>query len=242
MPSRPARMIPVIVMWWLAPLWVGSATAKPANSITTSEGIGMQALESAIRAKIPGRPASRTKCEVSLTTDSEIDASTSRVEHVSATIPGAIPSVRRRSDCTGGAPGSAAQPDAAPQGASVRRHACVDRPHQQPARARHATGGRDRCARTVTKCRVTARDFAQTLQLLDRFGIEHTAIGHHRGERLADKAAGLASRSIALLRWARARSGRGARPTGVSSPNQVVVASPVAVRRSTLLWATAQTT
>ena len=51
--------------------------------------------------------------------------------------------------------------------------------------------------------KVTARDFAQTLQLLDRFGIEHAAIGHHRGERLADKAVGLASRSTALLRWAR---------------------------------------
>jgi uncharacterized protein len=54
---------------------------------------------------------------------------------------------------------------------------------------------------------VTARDFAQTLELLDRFAIEHTAIGHHRGERLADKALGLASRSTALMRWAR-RDGR----------------------------------
>jgi len=54
--------------------------------------------------------------------------------------------------------------------------------------------------------RVTARDFAQTLQLLDRFGLEHTAIGHHRGERLADKAVGLASRSVALVRWARAEA------------------------------------
>ncbi|HXC45886.1 MAG TPA: DUF354 domain-containing protein [Solirubrobacteraceae bacterium] len=51
--------------------------------------------------------------------------------------------------------------------------------------------------------RVTARDFAQTLQLLERFEIEHIAIGRHRGERLADKAVGLASRSTALLRWAR---------------------------------------
>ncbi len=50
---------------------------------------------------------------------------------------------------------------------------------------------------------VTARDFAQTLQLLDRFAIEHTAIGRHRGERLAGKALGLASRSAALVRWAR---------------------------------------
>jgi uncharacterized protein len=54
--------------------------------------------------------------------------------------------------------------------------------------------------------RVTARDFAQTLQLLDRFAIEHTAIGRHRGERLADKAVGLASRSTALVRWARGES------------------------------------
>ena len=52
---------------------------------------------------------------------------------------------------------------------------------------------------------VTARDFAQTLELLDRFGMEHTAIGHHRGGRLVAKAAGLASRSLALLRWARGR-------------------------------------
>ena len=52
---------------------------------------------------------------------------------------------------------------------------------------------------------VTARDFAQTLDLLERFGMAHTAIGRHRGERLASKAAGLASRSGALVRWARGR-------------------------------------
>src|SRR3954451_932319 len=52
---------------------------------------------------------------------------------------------------------------------------------------------------------VTARDFAQTLELCERFGIEHTAIGRHRGERLASKAAGLMQRSGALARWARGR-------------------------------------
>lgn len=52
---------------------------------------------------------------------------------------------------------------------------------------------------------VTARDFAQTLALCERFGIEHTAIGHHRGGRLAAKAAGLFDRSYALARWARGR-------------------------------------
>jgi predicted glycosyltransferase len=52
---------------------------------------------------------------------------------------------------------------------------------------------------------VTARDFAQTIQLLDRFGMEHTQIGRHRGGRMLDKAVGLFDRSIALTRWARGR-------------------------------------
>jgi uncharacterized protein len=50
---------------------------------------------------------------------------------------------------------------------------------------------------------VTARDFAQTLALCERFGIAHTAIGRHRGAGLAGKARGLAARSFELLRWAR---------------------------------------
>jgi predicted glycosyltransferase len=52
---------------------------------------------------------------------------------------------------------------------------------------------------------VTARDFAQTLELCARFGIGHTAIGRHRGERPLAKALGLAQRSAALTRWARRR-------------------------------------
>jgi predicted glycosyltransferase len=61
--------------------------------------------------------------------------------------------------------------------------------------------------------RVTARDFAQTLGLLRRFQIPHTAIGRHRGERLAAKAGGLALRSAALARWALADArGSRARP------------------------------
>jgi uncharacterized protein len=52
---------------------------------------------------------------------------------------------------------------------------------------------------------VTARDFAQTLELCERLGVDHTAIGRHRGERLGSKAVGLASRSLALIRWARGR-------------------------------------
>lgn len=52
---------------------------------------------------------------------------------------------------------------------------------------------------------VTARDFAQTLELCERHGIEHTAIGRHRGGRYAGKALGLADRSHALWRWSRGR-------------------------------------
>lgn len=52
---------------------------------------------------------------------------------------------------------------------------------------------------------VTVRDFAQTIGLCERFGIEHEVIGRHRGGRLAAKGLGLVSRSTALARWARGR-------------------------------------
>ena len=52
---------------------------------------------------------------------------------------------------------------------------------------------------------VTARDFAQTLELCDRLEVPHTAVGRHRGGRRGSKALGLFSRSAALVRWARRR-------------------------------------
>jgi predicted glycosyltransferase len=52
---------------------------------------------------------------------------------------------------------------------------------------------------------VTARDFAQTLGLCERFGIEHVTIGAHRGGSLAAKGRGLVERSLALTRFARGR-------------------------------------
>jgi uncharacterized protein len=52
---------------------------------------------------------------------------------------------------------------------------------------------------------ITARDFAQTLGLLERFAIDHTEVGRHRGGKLAAKGVGLVSRSAALVRWARRR-------------------------------------
>ena len=63
----------------------------------------------------------------------------------------------------------------------------------------------DALERDGHEVQLTARDFAQTLGLLERFRIPHTAIGRHRGERLAAKAGGLVSRSGGLLRWARAQ-------------------------------------
>ena len=50
---------------------------------------------------------------------------------------------------------------------------------------------------------VTARDFAQTLGLLERFGIPHLAVGAHGGAGRRDKARAMASRTAALTRFAR---------------------------------------
>jgi hypothetical protein len=52
---------------------------------------------------------------------------------------------------------------------------------------------------------VTAREYAQTLSLLEREGIPYTLIGRHRGKSLARKAWGLLSRSLRLVAFARGR-------------------------------------
>jgi predicted glycosyltransferase len=96
--------------------------------------------------------------------------------------------------------------------------------------------------------RVTARDFAQTIALCERLGIAYTQIGHHRGERVAAKAAGLASRSIALVRWARreARAHGGGRfdiALGHGSNDVCVAAAALRVPSATMFdyeWATVQ--
>jgi predicted glycosyltransferase len=46
---------------------------------------------------------------------------------------------------------------------------------------------------------VTARDYAQTLPLLDRLGIPHTAIGRHGGASRARKVAALADRTSRMI-------------------------------------------
>jgi predicted glycosyltransferase len=176
----------------------------------------MQADPSAIKAKMPGSPPERTKCDVSLTTDSEIDA---RISIGRATIAVRLTGILRVWIDLTNSP-----------------HVLVMRPVIEHLRA----DGHD--------VHVTARDFAQTIALCERFGIEHTAIGHHRGGRLAAKATGLASRSLALVRWARAeqRAAGGGRfdiALGHGSNDVSVAAAILRVPSTTMFdyeWATVQ--
>jgi uncharacterized protein len=88
---------------------------------------------------------------------------------------------------------------------------------------------------------VTARDFAQTLELCERLGVEHTAIGSHAGEGLGAKARGLASRSLALTRWARGR--RFDVAIGHASNDVMVAAKLLRIPSATAFdyeWATVQ--
>jgi uncharacterized protein len=174
----------------------------------------MQALESAISAKIPGRPASPTKFDVSLTSVSEIEASTG----IGAANDTVTVAMRVWIDLTNSP------------------HVLVMGPVIECLRAE----GHD--------VRVTARDFAQTLELCERLHIAHTPVGHHRGERLTAKLGGLASRSTALVRWALAdaRAAGGARfdiALGHGSNDVSVAAATLRVPSSTMFdyeWASVQ--
>jgi predicted glycosyltransferase len=88
---------------------------------------------------------------------------------------------------------------------------------------------------------VTARDFAQTLGLCRRFGIDHVAIGAHRGSSLTGKARGLAERSLALTRFARGRDFGLA--LGHGSNDVTIAAAVLRIPCSTMFdyeWATVQ--
>ncbi|MEA2155747.1 MAG: uncharacterized protein QOE11_1887 [Solirubrobacteraceae bacterium] len=90
---------------------------------------------------------------------------------------------------------------------------------------------------------ITARDFAQTLGLLERFGIAHTVVGRHRGGRLAAKGLGLLSRSTALACWARGR--RFDLALGHGSNDVTVAARLLGIPCATMFdyeWATVQHT
>jgi uncharacterized protein len=91
--------------------------------------------------------------------------------------------------------------------------------------------------------RVTARDFAQTVELAERHGLGAQVIGHHRGEKLGAKAIGLASRSFALARWARGK--RFDLAFGHGSNDVTVAARLLRIPCSTMFdyeWATVQHT
>ena len=77
--------------------------------------------------------------------------------------------------------------------------------------------------------------------------MRHTAIGHHRGERLSAKAGGLISRSTALVKWARADArAAGSRfdiALGHGSNDVTLAASVLRIPSSTMFdyeWATVQ--
>lgn len=79
---------------------------------------------------------------------------------------------------------------------------------------------------------VTARDFAQTLGLLERFGIAHTVIGRHGGASLRGKGLGLLRRSGALVRFGR---GRGLSQAVSHGSNDLAVAARLLRLHSTVL-------
>jgi predicted glycosyltransferase len=88
---------------------------------------------------------------------------------------------------------------------------------------------------------VTARDFAQTVGLAERYGLGARVIGRHRGGRLAAKGLGLVSRSGALARWARGR--RFDLALGHGSNDVTVAARLLRIPTSTMFdyeWATVQ--
>lgn len=79
---------------------------------------------------------------------------------------------------------------------------------------------------------VTARDFAQTLGLLERFGIAHTVIGRHGGASVAGKGLGLLRRSSALVRFGR---GRGITQAVSHGSNDLAIAARLLGLHSTVL-------
>jgi hypothetical protein len=50
---------------------------------------------------------------------------------------------------------------------------------------------------------ITARDYAQTLGILERYGMDYIAVGHHAGASRPRKVLALVQRTAALHRWAR---------------------------------------
>ena len=79
---------------------------------------------------------------------------------------------------------------------------------------------------------VTARDFAQTLGLLERYDIEHDVIGRHGGASVTGKSLGLLRRSGSLTRFGR---GQGITQAVSHGSNDLAVAAKLLRIHSTVL-------
>src|SRR4051794_11566196 len=186
----------------------------------------MHALSSSMSTNTPASPRSPTTFVANRTSGSVIDASGSRWTstsrpRVATTLPrdaDASRAVRVWIDLTNSP------------------HVLVLRPIVETLRARGA------------EVEVTARDFAQTVELADRFGLRAEVIGRHRGGRVAAKAVGLASRATALVGWAHRRQradGRFDLALGHGSNDVTVAAAALRIPRSTMFdyeWAAIQHT
>lgn len=79
---------------------------------------------------------------------------------------------------------------------------------------------------------VSARDFAQTVGLLELYAIPHTVIGRHGGASVRGKALGLLRRSAALVRFGR---GRGITQAVSHGSNDLAVAARLLRLHSTVI-------
>ena len=80
---------------------------------------------------------------------------------------------------------------------------------------------------------VTAREFAQTIELAEAAGLSPTVVGGHGGGRLSGKAGNLLGRAWSLARWARGRGFDLA--VGHNSYSQVLAARLLGLRSVTLM-------
>jgi predicted glycosyltransferase len=79
---------------------------------------------------------------------------------------------------------------------------------------------------------VSARDFAQTLGLLERYGIAHTVIGRHGGASVRGKALGMVRRSGSMVRFGR---GQGITQAVSHGSNDLAIAARMLRMHSTVI-------
>ena len=80
---------------------------------------------------------------------------------------------------------------------------------------------------------VTAREFAQTVELAEAAGLQPEVVGRHGGGKLSGKAGNLVGRAWALARWARGK--RFGLAVSHNSYSQVLAARALGLRAVTLM-------